>query len=104
MCLLVEIHNNWHFTLEFFSVFFLRPFLVLNSNNTVAKGIPSTMHPNRKQQYSLHIKKIVHANLPQAGFELRSLGPQACVLRNEPPMLVKLIIWGTFLPEQAQTN
>ena len=30
----------------------------------------------------------VHTNLPQAGFELGSLGPQAGVLPFEPPLLV----------------
>ena len=34
------------------------------------------------------VQKIVHTNLPQAGFELGSLGPQAGVLPIEPPLLV----------------
>ena len=35
----------------------------------------------------LHLRKFVHTNLPLAGFEFRSLGPQACVLPIEPPLL-----------------
>ena len=37
------------------------------------------------------VHKFFHTNLPQAGFELRSLGPQAGVLPIEPPLLVGLI-------------
>ena len=33
-------------------------------------------------------KKCVHANLPQTGFELGSLDPQAVMLPNEPTLLV----------------
>ena len=34
------------------------------------------------------VHKIVQTNLPQAGFELGSLGPKAGVLPIEPPLLV----------------
>ena len=37
---------------------------------------------------TLKFRKFVHTNLPQVGFELGSLGPQAGVLPIEPPLLV----------------
>ena len=36
--------------------------------------------------YGLDLRKFVHTNLPQAEFELKSLGPQASVLPIEPPL------------------
>ena len=55
-------------------------------------GIPcSTIYSTQyMQQYGLHLRKFVHTNLPQAGFELISLGPQASLLPNHPPLLVEL--------------
>ena len=41
---------------------------------------------------SYYLRKIVHTNLPPAGFELGSLGPQASILAIEPPLLVFLKI------------
>ena len=41
-----------------------------------------------KQQYNLCLRKFVHTNLPQVGFELGSLGPQAGTLPIELPLLV----------------
>ena len=40
--------------------------------------------------------KFVFTNLPQAGFELRSLNPQADVLPMEPSLLVLFIVIGQF--------
>ena len=37
----------------------------------------------------LTLKTIVHTNLPQPGFELRFLGPQASVL----PIVAPLLVW-----------
>ena len=42
----------------------------------------------RKQQYRLPVIKFVHANLPQAGFELRSPGSQAYMVPIESHLLV----------------
>ena len=39
-------------------------------------------------QYGLCLRKLIHTNLPQAGFKLRSLGPQASVLPIAPTLLV----------------
>ena len=50
----------------------------------------------RKQKFSLFLRKFLHTNLPQAGFEFRSLGPQANVLPIEPPLLVMLCIAFAF--------
>ena len=36
----------------------------------------------------LCLGKFVHTNLPQAGFELGTLGPQAGVIPIEPPLIV----------------
>ena len=52
-------------------------------------------------------QKIVHTNLPQAGFELGSLGPQAGVLPIEPPLLVLILfvmivyLWIPWFPGQG---
>ena len=42
----------------------------------------------QKQHVVDMFRKFVHTNLPQAGFELGPLGPQAGVLPTEPPLLV----------------
>ena len=39
--------------------------------------------------HSIPLRKFAHTNLPKAGFELRSLGPQAGTLPTEPPLLVQ---------------
>ena len=44
--------------------------------------------PLSKHEYGLSLRKFVHANLPEAGFKLGSLAPQASMLPIEPPLLV----------------
>ena len=44
----------------------------------------------RKQPYIILLRKFVHTNMPQVGFELGSLRLQADVLPIEPPLLVTL--------------
>ena len=51
--------------------------------------VPYTIYNTwHKQHYGLHLRKFVHSNLPQAGFELGSLGSQAGMLPIELPLLV----------------
>ena len=52
---------------------------------------PCTMYSSRgKQQYGLCLRKYSHTNLPQARFELGSLGSQVGMLPIEQPLLVLL--------------
>ena len=50
---------------------------------------PFWTYYKHKQQYGLHLKKLVHTNLPLVEFELGSLRQQAGVLPIEPPLLFR---------------
>ena len=51
--------------------------------------------------FKKYFRKFVNTNLPQAGFEIGSLGPQAGLLPIEPPLLVQI---GAFIVYSLSFN
>ena len=89
--------NSLNFRFRFNMVYF-NANLIYNKEIGFTVGVKHKKHthtghaPIHERTHALTHALIslinVHTNLPQAGFELRSLGPQAGVLPIEPPLLV----------------
>ena len=65
-------------------------FLSLKHFIAPALDLMPCLPSRQKKEATRALKKFVHNNLPQAGFELRSLGLQAGLFPIEPPLLVAI--------------